>query len=76
MHVLHQQEEAKKDDKKDKKDDKKDDKEKDFTSKQAVAVLGIALIAMGEDIGSEMAYRSFGHLVSYIRVLFNFISFK
>lgn len=29
----------------------------------AVAVLGIALIAMGEDIGSEMAFRSFGHLV-------------
>ncbi|XP_034252046.1 26S proteasome non-ATPase regulatory subunit 2 [Thrips palmi] len=54
----------KKDDKS-KKDDKKDDKEKDFTSKQAVAVLGIALIAMGEDIGSEMAYRSFGHLLRY-----------
>ena len=30
----------------------------------AVAVLGVALIAMGEDIGSEMAFRSMGHLVS------------
>lgn len=31
---------------------------------QGVAVLGIALIAMGEDIGSEMCVRSFGNLVS------------
>ena len=30
----------------------------------AVAVIGIALIAMGEDIGGEMTFRSFGHLVS------------
>ena len=29
----------------------------------AAAVLGIAMIAMGEEIGSEMALRSFGHLV-------------
>lgn len=37
---------------------------------QGVAVIGIALVAMGEDIGSEMCFRSFGHLVSgrnYIR---------
>ncbi len=33
-------------------------------SPQGVAVLGIALIAMGEEIGSEMALRTFGHLVS------------
>ena len=32
-------------------------------SHQAVAVLGIALIAMGEDIGAEMSLRSFNHLV-------------
>ena len=31
-----------------------------------VAVLGIALIAMGEDIGADMAYRTFGHLVSML----------
>lgn len=31
---------------------------------QAVSVLGIALIAMGEDIGAEMALRTFNHLVS------------
>ncbi|KAL2920257.1 proteasome regulatory particle base subunit [Polyrhizophydium stewartii] len=32
---------------------------------QAFAVLGIALIAMGEDIGSEMAMRAFNHLMHY-----------
>lgn len=31
-------------------------------------MLGIALIAMGEEIGSEMALRTFGHLVSPLRV--------
>lgn len=59
--------EEKKDDKKDK-DEKKDDKSTstpDLSSQQAVAVLGIALIAMGEDIGSEMAFRTFGHLLRY-----------
>lgn len=33
-------------------------------SLQGVAVLGIALIAMGEEIGAEMGLRTFGHLVS------------
>ena len=32
-------------------------------SHQAFAVLGLALIAMGEGIGSEMALRTFNHLV-------------
>ncbi|KAK3818398.1 MAG: armadillo-type protein [Benniella sp.] len=32
---------------------------------QAYAVLGIALIALGEDIGAEMALRSFTHLMHY-----------
>ena len=32
---------------------------------QAYAVLGIALIAMGEDIGQEMVLRQFGHLMHY-----------
>jgi len=35
-----------------------------LVSPQGVAVLGIALIAMGEEIGAEMALRTFGHLVS------------
>lgn len=33
-------------------------------SHQALAVLGIALIAMGEDIGAEMAHRIYSQLVS------------
>ncbi|XP_019864481.1 PREDICTED: 26S proteasome non-ATPase regulatory subunit 2-like [Amphimedon queenslandica] len=32
---------------------------------QALAVLGIAIIAMGEDIGAEMALRTFNHLLRY-----------
>ena len=32
---------------------------------QMVAVLGVALIAMGEDIGSDMALRTFDHLLQY-----------
>ena len=32
---------------------------------QAVAVIGISLIAMNEEIGAEMALRSFGHLLHY-----------
>jgi 26S proteasome regulatory subunit N1 len=32
---------------------------------QAVAVIGIALIAMGEDVGAEMALRQFQYLVSH-----------
>jgi len=32
---------------------------------QAVAVLGIALIAMGEELGAEMSLRSFDHLLQY-----------
>ena len=35
----------------------------------AAAVLGIAMIAMGEEIGSEMALRSFGHLVNDFFIL-------
>merc|ERR1711997_912796 len=37
----------------------------DLSSQQAVAVIGLALIAMGEDIGSEMLFRHFGHLLRY-----------
>lgn len=53
-----------------KKDDKKAEEKKeetplDLSSQQAVAVLGLALIAMGEDIGSEMLFRHFGHLLRY-----------
>ncbi len=37
-------------------------------SYQSISVLGIALIAMGEDIGAEMAMRTFNHLVSNLPV--------
>nr|NVI77546.1 regulatory particle non-ATPase 1 [Cucujiformia] len=50
---------------KDKSSKEKEDKEKDLSCRQAIAVLGIALISMGEDIGSEMAFRTFGHLLRY-----------
>ena len=33
-------------------------------AQQAFAVLGLALISVGEDIGSEMALRTYSHLVS------------
>lgn len=40
------------------------DAEKENDTFQAFAVLGIAMIAMGEEVGIEMAIRSFNHLVS------------
>lgn len=72
QHLLHicsehyeaNEKEEKKDDKKDKKEDKKEESS-DLSGQQSVAVLGIALIAMGEEIGSEMAFRAFGHLLRY-----------
>lgn len=39
---------------------KKEDENDTF---QSFAVLGIAIVAMGEDIGSEMSLRHFNHLV-------------
>ncbi|KDQ60190.1 hypothetical protein JAAARDRAFT_711978 [Jaapia argillacea MUCL 33604] len=53
------------------KDEKKDDeKEKEEKPKaddtfQAFAVIGIALVAMGEDVGAEMSLRVFNHLMQY-----------
>ncbi|ETN78502.1 Proteasome/cyclosome repeat protein [Necator americanus] len=57
----------KKKDEKSKKDVKEKDKDAkpDLSSQQAVAVIGIGLIAMGEDVGSQMALRMFGHLIRY-----------
>ena len=48
--------------KKDGEEDAKDEKPKDDTF-QAFAVIGIALVAMGEEIGGEMSLRQFNHLV-------------
>ncbi|KAL7414960.1 armadillo-type protein [Mrakia frigida] len=41
------------------------DKEKDDVTHQGLAVLGIAVIAMGEDIGAEMSLRQFNHLMYF-----------
>lgn len=64
--------ETDKKDKKSKTDDKKSEEKKgssdnpqDLSCQQAVAVIGLALIAMGEDIGGEMLFRHFGHLLRY-----------
>lgn len=38
-------------------------------------MLGIALIAMGEEIGAEMALRTFGHLVSIAWKRWEYIGF-
>lgn len=35
------------------------------TAEQAVAVLGLAMVSMGEELGAEMSIRAFGHLLQY-----------
>ncbi|KAI0242456.1 26S proteasome non-ATPase regulatory subunit 2 [Lamellibrachia satsuma] len=75
LHICSEHYETKDQDNNEKKDDKNKEKDKkaedtkdptvDLSSQQAVAVLGIALIAMGEDIGADMCLRSFGHLLRY-----------
>lgn len=35
------------------------------TAEQAVAVLGLAMVSMGEELGSEMLIRTFDHLLQY-----------
>uniref|UniRef100_T2MDL8 26S proteasome non-ATPase regulatory subunit 2 n=1 Tax=Hydra vulgaris TaxID=6087 RepID=T2MDL8_HYDVU len=59
----------KKTDKKSDSDQKDSEKKEDTVTKdgahQGIAVLGIAAIAMGEDIGIEMAMRAFNHLLQY-----------
>jgi 26S proteasome regulatory subunit N1 len=47
----------------DEKDGKDGKEEKVDDTFQAFAVLAISLIAMGEEIGAEMALRQFNHLV-------------
>ena len=45
-------------------EEEEEEEEEDLTY-QAYAVLGLAIIAMGEDIGQEMTLRHFGHLMHY-----------
>ncbi|XP_048580896.1 26S proteasome non-ATPase regulatory subunit 2 isoform X4 [Nematostella vectensis] len=49
---------------KESKEKKEEEKEEDG-SHQGIAVLGIALIAMGEEIGAQMGLRAFNHLLQY-----------
>ncbi|KZT61679.1 26S proteasome regulatory complex, non-ATPase subcomplex, Rpn1 subunit [Calocera cornea HHB12733] len=44
---------------------KEDEKKDDDDTFQAFAVLGIAVVAMGEDVGAEMSLRTFNHLMHY-----------
>ncbi|EJT99331.1 26S proteasome regulatory complex non-ATPase subcomplex Rpn1 subunit [Dacryopinax primogenitus] len=44
---------------------KEEEKKEDDDTFQAFAVLGIALVAMGEDVGAEMSLRTFNHLMHY-----------
>lgn len=52
-----------KDKDKDKKEKESTPPPKDLSSHQAVAAFGIGLIAMGDEIGAQMALRTFGLLV-------------
>lgn len=49
----------------------KEAKQEKELRKQGIAVIGIALVAMGEEVGAEMALRHFQHLV---RLLPSFLS--
>ncbi|KAG5420653.1 RPN1 [Candida metapsilosis] len=46
-------------------DDDDDEVDEDEELYQGIAVLGLACIAMGEDIGQDMSLRHFGHLMHY-----------
>lgn len=46
-------------------DEAKEDDASLFAAEQACAVLGIAMISMGEDIGGEMVQRIYGHMLHY-----------
>lgn len=62
LEAVKEKQEAEKE-KGDKKEDHKEDEQKRDDTFQSFAVLGIAMIAMGEEIGAEMSMRQFNHLV-------------
>jgi 26S proteasome regulatory subunit N1 len=61
-----EKEKEKEENKNDKDKEENKDEPKVDDNLQVLAVLGIALIAMGEDIGAEMSTRQFNHLVGHI----------
>jgi 26S proteasome regulatory subunit N1 len=64
LHICNEHIEEKDEDEK-KEDSEADKKQKGTELLQAYAVLGIALVSMGEDIGQDMVLRTFGHLMHY-----------
>lgn len=53
-------------DSKSKEKEKEKDANKELSSVQAVATLGVAVIALGEETGAEMCTRIFGQLVRLV----------
>lgn len=69
LEAVKEKEEAQKEkdkDKGEKKEERKEDEQKLDDTFQSFAVLGIAMIAMGEEIGAEMSMRQFNHLVGFL----------
>ncbi|KAK3737228.1 hypothetical protein QZH41_010857, partial [Actinostola sp. cb2023] len=69
LHICSEHFEHKDSDEKEKSKDAKDKEKKEEKdpdgSHQGIAVLGIALISVAEEIGSQMALRAFNHLLQY-----------
>ncbi|KAI6001568.1 26S proteasome regulatory complex non-ATPase subcomplex Rpn1 subunit [Pisolithus orientalis] len=67
LEAVKEKEEAQKEKQKEKAEKKEDSKEesKPDDTFRSFAVLGIAMIAMGEEIGAEMSMRQFNHLMHY-----------
>lgn len=66
LEAVKEREEGAKEEKKDeKKDEQKEDEQKPDDTFLSFAVLGISIIATGEEIGSEMSMRQFNHLVGF-----------
>lgn len=64
-HIELEKEEKDPKEKESKKDKKSEESGVTSNAHQAIAVIGISLIAMNEEIGAEMALRAFGHLLHY-----------
>lgn len=64
-HIELDKEEKDPKEKESKKDKKSEESGIASNAHQAIAVIGISLIAMNEEIGAEMALRAFGHLLHY-----------
>lgn len=69
LHICAEQPKEEEESAEKKEDDKEKEKDAEAESQdmtyQAIAVLGLALIAMGEEVGEQMVLRQFGHLMAY-----------